>query len=100
MNAAKTKFIIYSKIGHKAKGITTISNRATDIRIQRVTSVRYLGIISDEDQSYKEYCNRSRIKVVQGVGVMRKLQHVFFSRMKFYASFVLPWYIFTLRIAP
>ena len=80
LNADKTKFIIYSRLGHKAKGISTISDQATDIRIQRVTSLRYRGVIIDENLSYKEQCNRSRVKVAQGVGVIRRLQY--FSPVK------------------
>ena len=30
LNPAKTKFIIYSRLGHKAKGISIISNQATE----------------------------------------------------------------------
>ena len=77
LSAAKTKFIIYSRLGHKAKGISIISDQATDIQIQRVTSLPYLGITIDENLSYKEHCNRSHVKISQGVGVMRRLQHFF-----------------------
>jgi hypothetical protein len=39
LNASKTKFIIYSRIGQKAQGISTIFDHATNIQIQRVTSL-------------------------------------------------------------
>lgn len=77
LNASKTKFIIYSRIGQNAQGISTIFDHATNIQIQRVTSFRYLGIIIDENLSYKEHCNRLRVKVAQGVGIMRRFQHFF-----------------------
>ena len=36
-----------------------------------------MGVIIDENMSHKEHCNRSRVKVAQRVGVMRKLQLFF-----------------------
>ena len=41
--------------------------------IERIVSIRYLGVVFDENLSWKEQINQVRVKSARGVGIMCRL---------------------------
>ena len=78
LNRKKTKFIVYSRTGHKFPDIESVSLSANEPEsvIERVVSIRYLGVVSDENLSWKEQINQVRAKSTRGVGIMCRLKNL------------------------
>ncbi|XP_065568865.1 uncharacterized protein LOC136032483 [Artemia franciscana] len=72
LNRKKTKFIIHSRTGHKFPDIESISLSANEPEsvIERVVSIRYLGVVFDENLSWKEQINQVRAKGARGVDLV------------------------------
>ena len=72
LNRKKTKFVVYRRAGHKFPDIESVSLSANDPEsvIERVVSIRYLGVVFDENLSWKEQIYQVRGKSAHGVGIM------------------------------
>ena len=78
LNRKKTKFVVYSRAGHKFPDIESVSLSANEPEsvIERVVSIRYLGVVFDENLSWKEQINQVRAKSARGVGTMCRLKNL------------------------
>ncbi|XP_065575548.1 uncharacterized protein LOC136037047 [Artemia franciscana] len=74
LNRKKTKFIIYSRTGHKFPDKESVSLSANEPEsvIERVVSIRYLGVVFDENLSWKEQINQTGTSkpVFQSYGII------------------------------
>ncbi|XP_065576349.1 uncharacterized protein LOC136037555 [Artemia franciscana] len=63
LNRKKTKFIVYSRTGHKFPDIESVSISANEPEsvIERVVLIRYLGVVFDENLSWKEQINQALV---------------------------------------
>ena len=78
LNRKKTKFIVYRRTSHKFPDIESVSLSANEPEsvIERVVSIRYFGVVFDENLSWKEQINQVRAKSARGVGIMCRLKNL------------------------
>ncbi len=72
LNVPKTKFLIFHK---KRKNITPPEIKIQNIIIKRVPDFNFLGLILNENLSWKNHCDKISNKISKSVGDLNRLKY-------------------------
>ena len=75
LNNNKSQFLVYGRNPNYYPWINEL--RFVDTSIQRLKTVKYLGVLIDECLSYKPHIELLSSKIARNVGIMRKLKKFF-----------------------
>ena len=99
VNCSKTNFMIFKK---KRNDLTV---DIPDVIfggevIQRVSTVKFLGVILDDTLSWSPHINHVKNKVAKGMGIISKLRKCLNSKtlMTLYYSFLYPHFIYCIEV--
>ena len=91
VNAAKTKLMIFRP---KRKKAPDPQNKImiNGSEVERVESIKFLGIMLDETLSWKNHIENIRSKISKGIGIIMKARNLLVSKtlLTLYYSFVYP----------
>ena len=98
LNVKKTKFMIF----RSKRKLPTINRNLhiMDTVVQRVTSIRFLGVILDEKCDWGEHINMVKSKVSKGIGILRKARIYLKipSLLTLYYSFLYPYLMYCIEV--
>ena len=66
LNVNKTKYMIFSNVKHKQNSELRIQN----VYIEKVPSIRFLGVIIDQQLNWKEHINSVKAKLSRSIGII------------------------------
>ncbi|XP_065559597.1 uncharacterized protein LOC136026822 [Artemia franciscana] len=93
LNVKKSSLLIFSRIGKSCPTLKELQTSKGFISLPADRFVRFLGILLDENLSFKRHIESMRLKVSRGLGIIRKLKRVFpFSILRLlYFSLIYPY---------
>ena len=93
LNVKKSFLLIFSRIGKSCPTVTELKTAKGSISRPADRFIRFLGILLDENLSFKRHTESMRLKVSRGLGIIRKLKRVFpFSILRLlYFSLIYPY---------
>lgn len=77
LNIAKSHFLIFSRTGKACPSLSTISTSKGPLSRPNVRYVRFLGILLDENLSFRNHIKMVQAKISRNLGIIRKLKHIF-----------------------
>ena len=77
LNVTKSHFLIFSRIGVAFPQLTQLQVSQGSLCRPKNRLVRFLGILLDENLSFRHHIAMIRVKVSRSLGVIRKLKHTF-----------------------
>jgi hypothetical protein len=98
VNVNKTKYMIFRKRGQFTEdGPPIIMNHKA---VERVESIKFLGVILDENLSWSMHINLVKKKVAKGIGILTKARkHLFKETLKtIYYSFMFPYMYYCIEV--
>jgi len=99
VNVSKTNYVIFRSKRNKIP--SNICNLFLDgTVIERVSSVRFLGVILDETLSWLPHINHVKNKVAKGMGIISKARKCLKSKtlLSLYYSFIYPHLIYCIEV--
>ena len=66
LNVNKTKYMIFSNVKHRQNSELRIQN----VYIEKVPSIRFLGVIIDQQLNWKEHINSVKAKLSRSIGII------------------------------
>jgi hypothetical protein len=93
LNVGKSCFLIFSRVSRACSGLNEIYVSRGSLNRPRDRCVRFLGILFDENLSFKPHIDLIKMKVSRSLGILKKLKHIFpgsILRLLFY-SLVQPY---------
>ena len=75
LNVSKSKLMIIGN-SRKLKQFANVQLIVTDAPLERVQSFKYLGVIIDENLSWKCHIENLQAKVLQRLGILRRIKHL------------------------
>ena len=93
LNVKKLFLLIFSRIGKSCPTVTELKTSKGSISRPADRFIRFLGILLDENLSFKRHTESMRLKVSRGLGIIPKLKRVFpFSILRLlYFSLIYPY---------
>ena len=93
MNVKKSFLLIFSRRGKSCPTVTELNTSKGSISRPADRFIRFLGLLLDENLSFKRHIESMRLKVSRGLGIIRKLKRVFpFSILRLlYFSLIYPY---------
>ena len=99
VNVGKTNYMLFGRKGVKIPNDSCILY-LNDTPIQRVKSVRFLGVILDENISWLSHISHVKNKIAKGLGIISKARK--FLKMKsllsLYYSFIYPYLTYCIEV--
>ena len=88
LNLEKTNYMLFSNIINELPGNVIFENS----NVQRVLSTKFLGVIINENLSWKEHIDNICKVISRNIGIINKVKFYFPTRMLFnlYSTLVLP----------
>ena len=77
LNVSKTSFLVFSRISQACPQLSEIHISKGFISRPKDGHVRFLGILLDENLSFKHHIDLIKMKVCRNLGILRKLKHIF-----------------------
>ena len=77
LNVAKSSFLIFSRISLACPELTNIQLSRGSLSRPKERYVRFLGILLDENLSFKHHIGLINMKISRSLGILRKLKHIF-----------------------
>ena len=96
LNVKKTKYMVFH---HRNKKIPAVINlRINSIAIERVANFNFLGLMVNENLSWKSHINLISTKLSKSIGVLNKLKHILPKNVlrMLYCSLILPYLNYSL----
>ena len=89
LNVKKTKFMIFH---HKNKKIPKLNLHINAISIERVSDFNFLGLMLNENLSWKSHTSKIGTKILKHIGVQNKLKNILPQNVlrMLYCSLILP----------
>ena len=75
LNYTKTKYLLIKPFKNKCVEPFDFDVKIKGVKIDRCYSIKYLGILLDEDLSWKPHISNLRKKLSQGVGIIAKMKN-------------------------
>ena len=75
LNVPKSKLMIIGN-SRKLKEFANIQLIANDTPLERVQNFKYLGVVIDENLSWKSHIEKLQLKVTQRPGILRRIKHL------------------------
>ena len=75
LNVPKSKLMIIGN-SRKLKEFANIQLIANDTPLERVQNFKYLGVVIDENLSWKSHIEKLQLKVSQRLGILRRIKHL------------------------
>ena len=75
INRDKTCYMVFKSRNCRIKG-NEINIELNDLTIKRETSIKFLGVIIDENLNWKEHVNYIALKISKSIGVFNILKHI------------------------
>ena len=75
LNYTKTKYLLIKAFKNKCVESFDFDVKIKGVKIDRCYSIKYLGILLDEDLSWKPHISNLRKKLSQGVGIIAKMKN-------------------------
>jgi len=93
VNASKTNFMIMGTQQKTAKCIDQINIILDGTQLTRVNQTKFLGVIIDENLTWKDHIDGISKTISRNVGVLNKLKHFIPKRILFslYCTLILPY---------
>ncbi|XP_071959489.1 uncharacterized protein [Antedon mediterranea] len=99
LNTKKTKFIEFRSM-YKKKDTNNYTLFINDVEIERVSKIKFLGVILDEFVTFHDHIDIITMKIARVIGVMNKLKYIVQSDVLLimYNSLILPHLIYAITI--
>jgi hypothetical protein len=81
LNFSKSSFLIFSRVSQVYPQLSEIRQPNGIIHRSKDRYIRFLGILVDEDLSFKRHIDFIKMKICRSLGILRKL--TYFSRIDF-----------------
>lgn len=96
LNLDKTNYMIFSN----RKKIKDVLFRVEGVEISRVSEVKFLGVIIDEQLTWKPHINYLRIKIAKSIAVLYKVREIFNDQALYmlYNAIIVPHLIYCIEI--
>ena len=95
VNASKTNFMILgtSQMTDEYDGIDPLQIILDDTKLDRVKNTKFLGVVIDENISWKHHINAISKTISRNIGVINKVKHFIPERILYslYCSLVMPY---------
>ena len=75
LNVSKSKLMIIGN-PRKLKQFATVQLIANDSPLERVQTFKYLGVVIDDNLSWKSHMEKLQGKVLQRLGILRRIKHL------------------------
>ena len=95
LNVSKTKFMIFNrKIKKKENNSETSSICINSTPIQKVSSIKFLGVFIDCDLSWKDHINYIEGKIARNIGILNRNKNILKSNTLYslYCTLILPYF--------
>ena len=95
LNVSKTKFMIFNrKIKKKENNSETSSICINNTPIQKVSSIKFLGVFIDCDLSWKDHINYIEGKIARNIGILNRNKNILKSNTLYslYCTLILPYF--------
>ena len=77
LNVSKSQFLFFSRIGFQFPSLNIIPSSKAIISRSQNRFVRFLGVLVDENRSFKNHIKLLRLKMSRNLGMIRKLRFIF-----------------------
>ena len=77
LNVGKSFFLIFSRVSKACPDLNEIHVSRGSLSRPKDRYVRFLGILLDENLSFKHHIDLIKMKVSRSLGILRKLKHIF-----------------------
>ena len=94
---SKSNFIIfhpYQRKLHREVNLKILDNNSEQlVSLERKTYVKYLGVLIDENLSWKHHINYISTKISKGIGIIARLRHLVprTTLLNIYCSLIEPY---------
>ena len=99
LNESKTKYMIFSKHNKKSEENRNVL-KINDIIIERVKSIKFLGLIINENLNWNEHKLYIQKKIQRSLGILYKCRQVMNIKecINMYKSFIVPYLLYCLPV--
>ena len=96
LNLSKTKFIIFGNRSNNSNKKLMIN----DVEIERVTEIKFLGVIIDNKLCWKPHINYIKAKTSNSIAILYKVEDLLnqASLCTLYCSFILPYITYCVEV--
>ena len=96
LNLSKTKYIIFGNRTVKTNKILAIN----DVEIDKVSEVKFLGVLIDNKLCWKPHINYIKAKIAKSIAILYKVKDILnkSSLYMLYCSFILPYISYCLEV--
>ena len=90
LNAKKTKYVLFHKVSMCDSLLSQLPTMTfNNIEIKRENSIKFLGVIIDENLTWKNHIEVVENKISKNIGVLYRASHLLdFKNLKIYFSFI------------
>ena len=95
LNVSKTKFMIFNrKIKEKENNSETSSICINNMPIQKVSSIKFLGVYIDCNLSWKDHINYIEGKIARNIGILNRNKNILKTNTLYslYCTLILPYF--------
>ena len=95
LNLEKTKFMVFS-----TKKTDKIQLPLRGVNIEKVSAIRFLGVVTDEALTWKSHTAHIKNKVLKNIFILNKVKYIFHCKTMrmFYCSLILPYFSYCVEV--